>query len=187
MGFKSCYEYIKSDLYRYHGKLSLSLLFKEYWLNRGFCFMFWFRIAQSNIYLLSPLASFWVNTKRVRYGIDISPKMKVGYGLYIGHSGPVVINSTCQIGNNCNLSQFVSIGSNDGNAAIIGDNTYIGPNSCLVGNVIIGTNVTIGAGSVVTKDLPDNCTAVGNYARPISFVNSGQFIKNVYENITGNR
>lgn len=40
------------------------------------------------------------------------------------------------------------------------------------------SNVTIGAGSVVTKSIPDNATAVGNYARVINYNNPGIFIKN---------
>lgn len=103
---------------------------------------------------------------------------KVGYGLYIGHEGSIVVNSTTIIGNNCNLSQFTTIGSNENNAAIIGDNTYIGPNVCIIENVQIGNNVTIGAGSVVTKDIPDNATAVGNYAKVINFNNPGRYINN---------
>ena len=110
--------------------------------------------------------------------IQLPRKTKVGYGLYIGHNGPIVINPTTVIGNNVNLSQFTTIGSNKGNAAHIGDNVYIGPNVCIVEDVKIGNNVTIGAGSVVTKDIPDNATAVGNYAKVISYSNPGQFIKN---------
>ena len=56
----------------------------------------------------------------------------------------MIINPTAVIGNNCNLSQFVTIGAIDGNAAEIGDNVYIGPNCCLIENVRIGNNVTIG-------------------------------------------
>ena len=82
--------------------------------------------------------------------------------MYIGHGGPIIINPTTIIGNNCNLSQFTTIGSNEGHAAKIGDNTYIGPNVCIVEAVTIGNNVTIGAGSVVTKDIQDNSTSVGN-------------------------
>lgn len=104
--------------------------------------------------------------------------MKCGYGLYIGHGGPIVVNHTATIGNNCNLSQFTTIGSNHGKAATIGDNVYIGPNCCIVEDVVIGNNVTIGAGSVVTKDIPDNATAVGNYAKVINFNDPGRYIKN---------
>jgi serine O-acetyltransferase len=90
----------------------------------------------------------------------------------------IVLNSTTTIGNNCNLSQFVTIGSNDGQAATIGNNVYIGPNVCIVENVHIGDNVTIGAGAIVVKDVPSNCTVAGNPARVISEKNSGRYILN---------
>lgn len=45
---------------------------------------------------------------------------------------------------------------------VIGDNVWIGGNSCIMPGVHIGNGVTIGAGSVVTKDLPDNVLAFGN-------------------------
>ncbi len=92
-----------------------------------------------------------------------------------------MINPTTVIGNNCNLSQFDTIGSNYGKAARIGDNVYIGPNVCIVEDVEIGNNVTIGAGSVVTKSIPENATAVGNYAKVINYNNPGKFIKKRYE------
>lgn len=89
-----------------------------------------------------------------------------------------MINPTAVIGDNCNLSQYTTIGSNEGKAAIIGDNVYIGPNVCLVEDVVIGNNVTIGAGSVVTKDIPDNATAAGNYARVINYNKPGRYVTN---------
>ncbi len=50
---------------------------------------------------------------------------------------------------------------------IVGDNVWIGANSCIVGKVKIGNNVVIGAGSVVVKDIPDNCLAYGNPCKVI--------------------
>ena len=41
----------------------------------------------------------------------------------------------------------------------------IGANVCIIGNITIGDNVIIGAGSVVTKDVPSDCIVVGNPAR----------------------
>lgn len=112
--------------------------------------------------------------------IQISRHTKIGYGLYISHGGPVVVNPTTIIGNNCNLSQFVTVGSNEAKAAVIGDNVYIGPNCCIVEDVEIGNNVTIGAGSVVTKNLPENSTCAGNYAKVLNFNNPGRYIQNKY-------
>ena len=43
----------------------------------------------------------------------------------------------------------------------IGDNVHIGWNAIIMPNVHIGNNVVIGAGAVVTKDIPDNSVAVG--------------------------
>jgi len=91
-----------------------------------------------------------------------------------------VINETVTIGNNCNLSQCSTIGSNKGKGAVIGDNVYIGPNVCVVENVKIGDNVTIGAGAIVTHDIPSNSIAVGNPAKVISTENHTDFIKNPY-------
>ena len=53
------------------------------------------------------------------------------------------------------------------NRPVIGDNVTFGVNVTIIGSVKIGNNVTIGAGSVVVKDIPDNSIAVGNPCRVI--------------------
>ena len=53
---------------------------------------------------------------------------------------------------------------------MIGDNVSLGASVTIVGHVRIGNNVTIGAGSVVVKDIPDNCIAVGNPCKPVRFL-----------------
>lgn len=70
-------------------------------------------------------------------GIDIPPRVVIGNGLYLGHAQSIVINPACVIGDNCNISQFVSIGSNHVKTATIGNNVYIGPNVCIVEDVTI--------------------------------------------------
>ena len=47
----------------------------------------------------------------------------------------------------------------------IGDNVWIGANAVICPGVTIGKNTVIGAGSVVTKDIPENVVAVGNPCR----------------------
>lgn len=118
---------------------------------------------------------------RNKYGLQILPSTKIGYGLYIGHGIGIVISPTAEIGNNCNISQFVTIGTNEGKAATIGDNVYIGPSVCIVENVHIGNNVTIGAGAVVVKDVPDNVTVAGVPARIISNKKPGRYIGNSWK------
>lgn len=169
--------YIKSDLYRYGGNVSLKAFLKNYFLNRGFNFTFWLRLAKSKglIGLLARPILFYKNRK---YGIDISHRTKIGYGLYIGHGGPLIVNNRAIIGNNVNLSQYTTIGINKGQAATIGDNVYLGPSVCVVGGVKIGSNATIGAGSVVTKDIPENATAAGNYAKVLNYNEIGSHVNN---------
>ena len=55
------------------------------------------------------------------------------------------------------------------NNYIIGNNCYFGYGCTIMGPVKIGNNVTIGAGSVVTKDIPDNAIVVGNPAKILKF------------------
>lgn len=170
-------DYIKSDLMRYYGKTDILTFFRAYLRNKAFRFQCAFRLCQSSGFKKAFGTFLWI-INRTKNTIKIPLQTKIGYGLYIGHDGPVVINETAVIGNNCNLSQFTTIGSNEGHAAKIGDNTYIGPNVCIVEDVTIGNNVTIGAGSVVTKNIPDGATAVGNYAKVINYNNAGKYIKN---------
>ena len=171
------FDHIKSDLYRYTGNVSLKLFVKNYFFNRGFNFSFWLRLASFGG-IIGKIAYPIYFYKKRKYGLDISHKMKLGYGLYIGHGGPLIINSTAILGNNINLSQYTTIGSNDGVAAEIGDNVYIGPSVCIVENVKIGDNVIIGAGSVVTKDIPSNSTAAGNYAKVLNSNPNNKYVQN---------
>lgn len=172
-------ELIKSDLFRYAGTTSSKEFVKTYGKEAGFRFSVAFRLVNAGGGGLKLLgAILW--KLRNHQQIQILRKTKIGYGLYISHGGPVVVNPSTVIGNNCNLSQFVTIGSNERKAAVIGDNVYIGPNTCIVEDVCIGDNATIGAGSVVTKDIPSNATAAGNYAKVLNFNNPGRYIQNRY-------
>lgn len=178
LGKKMVLDYIKSDLYRYTGEISFYLFYKNIINNRSFKYSFWLRLTQTQNRFIRKIAKFFHRRLSYKYGIQIPIATEIGYGLYIGHHMSIVINQTTKIGNNCNLSQFTTIGSNDGNAATIGDNVYIGPNVNIVENVKIGNNTTIGAGAVVTKDIPDNMTVAGVPAKIISEKEPGRYITN---------
>lgn len=181
MELKEIIEFIKSDLYRYTGKLSAKNFIRNYFFNRSFYYTFWFRLCKSKNLILQFIARVMHFRLSRKYGIQIPRSVQVGYGLYIGHGMALVLNPSVKIGNNCNLSQFTTIGSNHGQAATIGNNVYIGPNTCIVENIKIGNFVTIGAGSVVTKDIDENCTSAGVPAKVISISTPGRFINNRWE------
>lgn len=172
-------EYIQSDLFRYYGNSRARTAIGAFVLNPSFNYTVWLRLAQSDIPVGSKIARIIHSWKSRRSQIHIPVETVIGYGLYIAHGMPLVVNPTARIGNNCNLSQFVTIGSNHGQAATIGDNVYIGPGVCIVENVTVGANSTIGAGAVVVKDVPEGTTVAGVPATVIG--------KNRHSSYIGNR
>ena len=138
--------------------------------------LFWYRVASYRKGWLRLFAEFMRKRGVVKYGLQISSRTRIGYGFLIQHSFGTIVNPDTVIGNNVTLMQFINIGTSNGKAAFIGDCTNIFPMSCIVNDVVIGKNVTIGSGSVVTKDIPDNATAVGTPARVIHFNNPAKYI-----------
>lgn len=82
-----------------------------------------------------------------------------------------VINSGAIVEHDCVINDFSHISPNAALAGgvTIGEGTHIGIGACVIQGVKIGKWCTIGAGAVVTRDIPDNTTAVGIPAKPINF------------------
>ena len=111
---------------------------------------------------------------RKLYGFHIPPNA-FEEGLSIAHWGPIVVHPSAHIGKNCRIHQCVTIGATNGQAqaATIGDNVFIGPCSSIIGAITIGSDIAIGAGSVVTKSFTDDgITIAGVPAKKISDNNS---------------
>jgi serine O-acetyltransferase len=174
---KEILEYIKSDLHRIRGNHSLKSFVICFIRNRSFRFLIFFRFSNHKNFVIRKFSYQIHLYLSGKYGILIPSDTIIGYGLYIAHGGPVVVNHTAKIGHNCNLSQFTTIGSNHERAAVIGDNVYIGPSVCIVENVLIGNNATIGAGSIVVKNVPENTTVAGNPAKVISVKCAARYIQ----------
>ena len=94
-------------------------------------------------------------------GMSFSQNVRIGYSLKLVRTIGIMVNVTAVIGNGVTLHQLTSIGSDNDESAIIGDDVYIGPNVCLVENVRIGSFLKIGAGAVVVSDIPPGFTTVG--------------------------
>lgn len=109
------------------------------------------------------------------YNIEVGENFFANYNLTILDVGKVKIGANAQIAPNVSIytaghpvhPDSRNSGYEYGIAINIGDNVWIGGNTCILPGVTIGNNVVIGAGSVVTKDIPDNVIAAGNPCRII--------------------
>jgi serine O-acetyltransferase len=175
------FNFINHDLYRYTKSIKFKALVKNYFLSPGFNYIFWFRLASK---YKNPIFKYLLFRKMVKYGIEIHTATKIGKGFYIGHWGGIVINPKAVIGENCNISQGVTIGIvNSGpkkGVPTIGDRVYIGPGAKVIGDIKIGNNVAIGANAVVINDVPDGVTVGGIPAKVISQNDSSEYINKVW-------
>jgi serine O-acetyltransferase len=128
--------------------------------------IFWHRIAHflygHNLKFLSRLISQIV---RFFTGIEIHPGAKIGKGFFIDHGMGVVIGETTEIGDNVTLFQGVTLGGTGKEKGkrhpTLGNNVVVAAGAKVLGNIKIGDNVKIGAGSVVVRDVPSDSTVVG--------------------------
>ena len=108
----------------------------------------------------------WVSQKAVRKtGIEIHPGAKIGKGLFIDHGSGVIIGETAELGDNVTLYQGVTLGGTGKEQGkrhpTLKDNVMVSAGAKVLGSFTIGENSKIGAGSVVLKEVPPNCTVVG--------------------------
>ena len=102
---------------------------------------------------------------RLFTGIEIHPGAKIGKKVFIDHGMGVVIGETAEIGDNCLLYQGVTLGgtgkSHGKRHPTLMENVVVGAGAKVLGSIIVGSNTRIGAGSVVVRDVEENCTVVG--------------------------
>jgi len=98
-------------------------------------------------------------------GIEIHPGAEIGRRLFIDHGSGVVIGETAVVGNDVTLYQGVTLGGTGKERGkrhpTIEDDVVIGDGAKVLGNITVGRNCRIGAGSVVLRSVPENSTVVG--------------------------
>lgn len=169
----------------YSGKSTLVLFFTT----QGLWALFVYRVSNSifksklpiiikkPLLLLSIIFQKWIE---IITGISIPYICTIGHSFYIGHFGGIIINANAKIGNNCNISQGVTIGvSGRGykrGVPILGDNIYIGANAVLAGKITIGNGCAIAANSLVIESVNDSTTVLGVPAKTINQLGSKGYI-----------
>ena len=99
-------------------------------------------------------------------GIDIHPAAKIGYPFFIDHGTGIVIGETSTIGKRVRMYQGVTLGALSLSHAAklrgvvrhpqVGDDVILYAGASLLGNIVIGNNVTIGSNVFLTEDVPNN-------------------------------
>ena len=131
------------------------------WAHR-FHHWLWRRNWRLTARLLSQITRFWT-------GVEIHPGALLGRRLLIDHGMGVVIGETAIVGSDVTLYQGVTLGGtgspSDAHSRkrhpTLCDGVFVGNNANILGNITIGGNSRVGAGSVVLRDVPPNSTVVG--------------------------
>ncbi len=111
------------------------------------------------------LARWLSQVARFLTGIEIHPGATIGRRLFIDHGLGVVIGETAVVGDDVTLYQGVTLGGTGKEHGkrhpTIQDNVVIGGGAKVLGNITVGRNSRIGAGSVVLRNVPEHSTVVG--------------------------
>lgn len=121
-----------------------------------------FLLKKLNLRLLARMSSHF---SKMLTGVEIHPGADIAGGVFIDHGMGVVIGETSTIYSNVTIYQGVTLGGTGKEKGkrhpTIGKNVVIGAGAKVLGNILIGADSNIGAGSVVIREVPPNSTVVG--------------------------
>ena len=116
---------------------------------------------------ISPFSHIGHFGNAIESGVNIMTGTVITNDVTIGKA--VLINLNCTVGHDAVIAEFVELcpGVHISGNCKIGKLTFIGTNATVLPNITIGKNVIVGAGALVTKDLPDNVLVMGSPAKVI--------------------
>lgn len=183
MDWKECKALIKADYAQLIGNANVTRKqvilggAKKLITNASFKVTYWFRIGsylkskQNPLYKpLYLMVAILYKHYQYKTGIQLYLGCKVGGGLVFPHYGCQIIHYAAELGQNVQIFQGVTIGTTRGKEGTpkIGNNVILFSGARVIGGVTIGDNCVIGAGAVVTKDVPSGCVAAGLPAKVVS-------------------
>ncbi len=118
-----------------------------------------------------PMAYFFQSRVTEAFGVDIHPAARIGRGIMMDHATSIVIGETAVVEDDVSMLHEVTLG---GTGKETGDRhpkirrgVLIGAGAKVLGNIEVGENARVAAGSVVTKPVPAGCTVAGVPAKVI--------------------
>lgn len=132
---------------------------------------------------------------KVDFGIAKAASVVLGIGVKVGNGAMIlpsatinidtvvgqhsILNTSCSIDHDCRIGEYAHVapGCHLGGDVTIGEGSFLGVGTSVIPGVCIGRWTIVGAGAVVTKDLPDNCTAVGVPAKVIKTHTGGWHLR----------
>lgn len=172
-------EYIKTEILNGYN-LNIFQFIKTIIFNLNKRFIFFLRMS------LYPKKSKWwikilIEYSRIKlttqFGCFIDYNAKIGSNIKFPHPNGIIIGSGVEIGSNCIIYQQVTLGgkiigdAQNMNYPKIGNNVTIFAGAKVIGNIIVGDHVIIGANSVVNKDVPPFSVVAGIPATIIKKLN----------------
>ena len=103
------------------------------------------------------------------FGVDVHPAARIGTGVMLDHASGITIGETAIVGDDCSLLHGVTLGGTGKEVGDrhpkIGRGVLLSVGAKVLGNITVGDEAKVAAGSVVLKDVPSRCTVAGVPAR----------------------
>ncbi|MEM9740685.1 MAG: serine O-acetyltransferase [Pseudomonadota bacterium] len=134
------------------------------------------------------LAFYFQSRSNELFGIDIHPAARIGTAIMLDHASGITIGETAHVGDDCSLLHGVTLGGTGKEVGDrhpkIGRGVLLSVGAKVLGNISVGDEAKVAAGSVVLKDVPARCTVAGVPAKMVGGP-CGEPAKNMDQGIPG--